>query len=256
MKNAKKSMFITTILMVAVLIVAVSTATFAWYTASGTGSATGAALKAAESSDANIAVDWANNGHGTSIIFDSAETSLQPMVPQADYLSADYISANGEASFDDFKFHSASVDLISNTFNSVSAPSAWTVKQNDGDGTVFYVINHNVDSDVNVKMKASFTGDIKNMVNVAVFIDGTLVAIFNEAGATYKVGPVVEDQAPSTVLASATAATSGADGYIFTVAKNGGYKAITIKAWLDGELLTSPNAGKTAGFSFNFEQAV
>ena len=62
MKNAKKSMFITTILMVAVLIVAVSTATFAWYTASGTGSATGAVVQSAASGDANIAVDWVSNG--------------------------------------------------------------------------------------------------------------------------------------------------------------------------------------------------
>ena len=259
MKNAKKSMFITTILMVAVLIVAVSTATFAWYTASGTGSATGAVVQSAASGDANIAVDWVSNGHGTNIVF-NAQNALQPMVPQADYAA--------DTKYGDFLFDSASVDVLTGKFNAVNNPGAWTVGNaliENGEGaeddiaanqyTSFYVINHNVDNPVNVTMTATFTGDLADMVNVAVFFGGDLKVVFNNAGAKYTVGPVVEGALANALVDSAANAVNGATGYTFELPANGGNVQITVKAWLDGEMLTSPDAGKNAGFSFNFNQA-
>lgn len=245
--KTKKSMFITTILMVAVLIVAVSTATFAWYTASGTATASNAVVTAAESADANIAISWTQGGQGTAIEFDT-QNALQPMVPQDDY--------DMGTRFDAFLFDSASVDAITGTFNEVSHPAAWTAKEKDGDATAFYVTNFNVDNPVNVKMTAAFTGDLAEMANVAVFAGDELVAIFNSTGAKYSVGPVEQNKdAATTIGKSAVAATAGNVGYTFNLAENGGNVKITIKAWLDGELLTSPLAGKSATVNFTFAQA-
>ena len=254
MKNAKKSMFITTILMVAVLIVAVSTATFAWYTASTQGTATNAVISSASSGDANIAVDWSNSGHGTTIQFDTV-SALQPMVPQAEY-------ANG-TTFANFIFDSANIDTTGK-FGAVVHPTPWLVNKNavgtEGDDgyeaakDTFYVINHNVNSSVTVRMTASFTeSDLDDMINIAVFLDGELAAIMNKDGVAYKVGPVEQDSNEADLDPSTAAAIAGGTGFTFELAQAGGYKAITIKAWLDGDMLTSPDAGKDAGFSFTFK---
>ncbi|MBO7177991.1 MAG: hypothetical protein J6V69_02710, partial [Clostridia bacterium] len=102
MKNAKKSMFITTILMVAVLIVAVSTATFAWYTTTTGVNATNAAVSSASSESADIGIAWTNDLTTTSTSIDLGNGSpVLPMVPTADVA----VGAAG------IEFNTAPVDL-------------------------------------------------------------------------------------------------------------------------------------------------
>ena len=81
MKGMKKSMFISTVLMVVILIVALSTATFAWFAANDTAIVTDATMSAASAADANIAISWISNGEGTSISFQD-ETGLRPTIPK------------------------------------------------------------------------------------------------------------------------------------------------------------------------------
>ncbi|MBO5773680.1 MAG: hypothetical protein J6R44_02475, partial [Clostridia bacterium] len=81
MKNAKKSMFITTILMVAVLIVAVSTATFAWYTAAAGGSVGTSTITSAKSQEANITIGWTAGDNTTSIEDLAPDKTVAPAVP-------------------------------------------------------------------------------------------------------------------------------------------------------------------------------
>lgn len=57
MKSTKKSMLITTILMVVLLIVALSTATFAWYTAQSNATVTETTVTSATSSSASLVID-------------------------------------------------------------------------------------------------------------------------------------------------------------------------------------------------------
>lgn len=57
MKGMKRSMFVTTILMVVLLIVALSTATFAWYTAQSNATVTKTQIVAANSSSASLVID-------------------------------------------------------------------------------------------------------------------------------------------------------------------------------------------------------
>lgn len=82
MKTMRKSMFISTVLMVVLLIVALSTATFAWFSANNTVIATQTTMTAATSTDANITIGWEPNpsGMGSSISFDSA-SALHPTIP-------------------------------------------------------------------------------------------------------------------------------------------------------------------------------
>lgn len=82
MKKMKKSMFITTLMMVVLLVVALSTSTFAWFSANDTVSATQTTMTAATSSAANIAIGWGagDNYMGSSISFANG-TDLAPAIP-------------------------------------------------------------------------------------------------------------------------------------------------------------------------------
>lgn len=82
MKKMKKSMFITTLMMVVLLIVAISTSTFAWFSANDTVSATQTTMTAATSSAANIAIGWAEADAymGSTISFANG-TDLAPATP-------------------------------------------------------------------------------------------------------------------------------------------------------------------------------
>ncbi len=92
MKHMKKSMFFSTILMVVLLIVALSTATFAWFTSNEQVSATETKLTAAKSSEANITIDWLNEAdddqanwrpNQASLKFNDITAELEPKIPTA-----------------------------------------------------------------------------------------------------------------------------------------------------------------------------
>lgn len=81
MKSMKKSMFITTLLMVVLLVVAISTSTFAWFAANDTVVATQTTMTAATSSDANITIGWDLENMGQSITFGNG-SDMKPMIPE------------------------------------------------------------------------------------------------------------------------------------------------------------------------------
>lgn len=95
-KTMKKSMFFTTILMVVLLIVALSTATFAWFSANNTVTATQTTMTAATSTSASIEIGWDTGNMGSSISFDPVNM-MQPAIPEekprrsAETVAAQYV---------------------------------------------------------------------------------------------------------------------------------------------------------------------
>ena len=254
MKNAKKSMFITTILMVAVLIVAVSTATFAWYTASGTGSAGSASLVAAESSDANIAVGWTKASKTTDITFNTIDAKFAPMAPKAALVADEAYAAS--------TFYTQTL-AQSNTFNGDGTPATpWNVVNSDADAGVtdgFYVINHNQNAGATVKMSLTFTADDNSdLLLVAVYVNGSLKGIYSQL-ASYAAGEIKNGAAPSTLTGDTKGTNviaAGTELSFDLAAANADddtdVALIQVKAWFDGSALDQTGAGDTAGFSFSF----
>ena len=273
MKNAKKSMFITTILMVAVLIVAVSTATFAWYTASGSGTATQANLVSANSSAANVAVGWANDSTTTGVVFSSTAVEVAPMAPTA--------APTLDMSYADLVLESGTLDSAKKFNGSVGAAAGkpatpWTVSDGAAENakTSFYVINHNVNEGVTVNMTIKMaanvldneaTTDVDESVTytnndklvVAVFIDGKLKGVFLGSDlAGYAAGPIVGGAAAADMPTVDVGKTSSiAITLPAKAGSNVNYAQVQIKAWLDGAALTQEFAAQPAAFSFNFEAA-
>ena len=261
--KAKKSMFITTILMVAVLIVAVSTATFAWYTATENGSATNAVLTAADSTAANVAIGWTEDATGTSIQLNTKE-GIAPMVPAtAVSLDMDYAA---------LLFKTSTIDSAGN-FGNIAPATPWEVVNTDENKTMdnaFFVVNNNVNNGVSVDLTCELGTDANNdKLVVAVFVNGKLKMVASGA-ASYKVGDYTySDGALSesaTKLAKSAKAsllddsTVGLNVTKTTIAlekagTTGDSAYIQVKAWFDGELLTQASAKKSASFSFEVAPA-
>jgi len=74
-----KSLFISTIAMVVLLVVALATGTFAWYASQQSVNATGATLGAVISEDAAIELGWEDTNYSSLLQFGSAD--LRPMIP-------------------------------------------------------------------------------------------------------------------------------------------------------------------------------
>ncbi len=254
MKNAKKSMFITTILMVAVLIVAVSTATFAWYTASNNGSATTAVVTSASASDANIAVGWTSDATTTQVVFNGSQT-VSPMVPNAELATDSDISG--------ITFQTANI-TTTDLFGTPTNTDAWAVDNaliengdediNPGTYDSFFVINHNINAGATVTVKATISGELSDMLLIAVFVNGNLEGILSNMTA-YRVGPVVAGNNYNDLEESSNYLYAATTGFTFDLTASGvtgNYAQITLAAWLDGESLVSSKAGQAAAFDLSF----
>ncbi len=83
MKTMKKSMFITTIMMVVLLVVALSTATFAWYTAQTNATVSETTVTSATSSTASLVIDTvaatSNAAHNTTVTIEMNQ-GISPMI--------------------------------------------------------------------------------------------------------------------------------------------------------------------------------
>ncbi|MBR2480059.1 MAG: hypothetical protein IKB56_02000, partial [Clostridia bacterium] len=252
MKNAKKSMFITTILMVAVLIVAVSTATFAWYTTTTAVSASQATVKSASSESADIAIDWVSASTSTAIVLEGGP-AIQPMAPTA-AVTADTKKAT-------MSFNTAPVDLEGNFTAAGATTAPWALSHTVTTGeepdqvtntyTSFYVINNNYNEATSVKMTATFGGTLADNLCVAVFVGNDILGVF--AKNDYEVGAITEG-GTLTTCDFRVDPTDATDNYltIADIAARGNAE-ISVYAWIDGVELTSVLANQeVATFSFSF----
>ena len=189
MKNAKKSMFITTILMVAVLIVAVSTATFAWYTSNNTAKAGYSTLTAATSENFNIAIGWTSDAVGN-LIDDlaPATTTLNPAIPEAAF--ADSVAYDTALA----SFHSAGINSQSQFNANGDDMAPWAINHDAQDH--FFVINNNANAGIKVTMTLAVEtlenpiAELKDQLFVAVYVGDTFKGVLNVSGKSYAYGPV------------------------------------------------------------------
>lgn len=159
MKHMKKSLFLTTVMMVVLLIVALSTATFAWYTAQSNATASLTTITSATSSAASLGVDTANNGaSSTKSVVDLVMTSgIYPMVPLTAPTAATLYSAFSA------DFRTATKDNEGNFSSVPSNGSPATIATADVlDGTpvtqnFFYTVNTNKDNPTGIQAKITIS---------------------------------------------------------------------------------------------------
>ena len=254
MKNAKKSMFITTILMVAVLIVAVSTATFAWYTSNNTATAGYSTLTAATSENFNIAIGWTSDAVDNKIDdLAPATATLNPAVPAAAF--ADSVAYDTALA----SFKTAGINSQSQFNADGTSMTPWAINHDAQDN--FYVINNNANAGIRVTMTLAVEtleepiAELKDQLFVAVYVGDTFKGVLNVSSKSYAYGPV-NNLKPSNPSADgselSTAAATPTLAFDLAASSNTSIKLI---AWLDGPTTKDANAGQQVKFGFSFGAA-
>jgi len=164
-----KSLFISTIAMVVLLVVALATGTFAWYTAQNQVNATGASVGAVQSNSAAIGLGWANDSAKASTI-ELGTGTVRPMIPKA-------VLATGTTG-PTFQEALLSTDGEGNPYvNSTQSGDPWTQVEWDGSAntgrTDLYISNLDTSRPVAVTVKVdiaeSAANNLNNLLRVAIY---------------------------------------------------------------------------------------
>lgn len=268
MKKTRRSLFISTILMVVLLVVAISTATFAWYSSQNTVNAQGAQLVTASTTDANIGIFFEGDSAASLVTFD-VKTGIHPMVPTTDPT----VSTTGILAFNEGILTINNQGQYAFKDNAGSA-TPWTTKKPETDVTKFYL--QNLDTDAGRKVvvtpevivgEATFDDDSPNKnaadaANIKTEAAGALrVAMYTKVGDTVKYQgtfgtgtavygvPAKDDQASGFGTSFELKA-----GVLETFDAVGGGTPVEIimYAWLEGPIITAKHALVNVPFSVSF----
>ena len=277
-----KSLFISTIAMVVMLIVALSVGTFAWYTARETVYANDAVVGTATSKESAIAIGWTAGASSSSVSF-GAKDDLRPMIPTS-------APASGASlpSFQEAQLELQGTDRI---IKNVVSATPWEQVAASGDpaaSTTLFVKNLSETQDVNVYpvvtipehqegdnpetpeiTETDWVGDLNHLLRVAIWVEG------GEGESAYMHLGTWGDG----TVSSAYAVDMDNDNYLnknenlvtvnankITLTSSGSRvadttfqltatqeKQIYIFAWIEGTALTSGLSGLSAGFDVEFK---
>lgn len=265
MKSTKKSLFITTIAMVVLMVVALSTATFAWYTSSSTVSATATQVSTATTSAANIAIGWTTSATDTSVTFEPA-ANLLPMVPTAAFEIDTTTHTNAVASMTTGSYQMSGSTAIFAADGIAATP--WTQAQYTADesagAVTLYLVNYNTSQDQTVTISLAGLANVEDTPTV---VDNFHLAVFAQEAADADVvykgllgntaanyGTIEEGE---TALTDAgTIATSAVSVTIpAATGATGGTVRIALIGWIDGVVLDNALAGGAVTFGLTIQAA-
>ncbi len=261
----KKRLLITSIVMMLVVAVALSTATYAWFTSNASVTASSITLNAANNDGAALGISWLNGTVGTSISANAPAAALKPMVP-----SALNMASGSETTAAAIAWSGASIrtDAGLQKFNTPYAGiSAYTYNGTVGSTTNESVIvltnlsasnaiQHVVLTPTIAAVQNSTHEDASALVRIAVFKsasstgDFKLCAVLGSAQGSNNtaVGTVALDAEITTVTASASTTANIDLGQIS--ANSSIY--LKVMMWLDGILLVDDKASADATVVMNF----
>ena len=275
-----KSLFISTIAMVVMLIVALSVGTFAWYTAQDTVTADNAVVGTATSTESAIAIGWTAGASSSSVSF-GAKDDLRPMIPTS-------APASGASlpSFQEAQLELQGTDRI---IKNVVSATPWEQVAASGDpaaSTTLFVKNLSETQDVNVYpvvtipehqegdnpetpeiTETDWVGDLNHLLRVAIWVSGgeSTYTHLGTWGSETDSSAYAVDMNNDTYLGKNENLVKVNDNKI-TLTSSGSRvvdttfqlipnqeKQIYIRAWIEGTALTSGLSGLSAGFDVEFK---
>jgi len=273
-----KSLFISTIAMVVLLVVALATGTFAWYTSQNTASADSAGLSTAASTSATIALAWTPSGNTTNVTFGVSQ--VEPMIPTTELATYDTSDGGVEPEFES--------GLLGTTpggqeyFRSVSGGDPWRQKDSTLAFNTLYLRNVNPNAGARITTSLTLpttdnTGetivDNNDILRVAIYsvvggsTEHTLIGVWgvSTASAAYygdlTAWPGEGDYTNylvSTFMSSASESTltltgSGNATATFDIPQSTN-AVIEIYAWLEGTVLDNDRSAlSTTGSEVSFD---
>ena len=166
----KKRLLITSIVMMLVVAVALSTATYAWFTSNNQVTASSITMSATVSNAPALGIGWAGGNAESAITLAGDATGVSPMVPAS--LTVD--DTTSTVAFETATTRSANGHLVFNTPTSAT-PYTFT----NGTATAFYVSNlSKANSVTNVQVQATIAGVTENkdgssLIRIGIFARAT-----------------------------------------------------------------------------------
>ena len=273
-----KSLFISTIAMVVMLIVALSVGTFAWYTAQETVTADNAVVGTATSTESAIAIGWTAGGTRSSSVSFGAQDDLRPMIPTS--------KPDSGASLPSFQEAQLELQGTDRIITNVVPQTPWSqVASGDSTKTDLFVKNLSGTQNVNVypvvtipehevgdnpdteEIETDWDKDLNHLLRVAIWVSGGESAYTHlgtwGSGTTSSAYAVDMDnetylnENENLVTVNANKITLTPSGS--RVTENTTFqlipnqeKQIFIFAWIEGTALTSGLSGRSAFFDVTF----
>ena len=251
----KKRLLIVSIVMLLVIAVALSTATYAWFTSNASVTASTVTLNAESSGGTALGIGWYGSTTGTSITANSA-SNYKPMVPSALSVGNTALSAitwSGATIYTD-----GGVAKFNAPYSPAPVPYQYNGTVGASTVDVFYIENLSQANAINtVTMILSDVVDANDLLRVAVFTSNayngtfTLQAVLGKSanldtewGSITTAGQVVADLCTTEVptVTSYVVSNIPAQGKVY-------FKVI---AWLDGVALDDSTASSTSTLGLNF----
>ena len=256
----KKRLLITSIVMMLVVAVALSTATYAWFTSSAAVTASTVSLTASSNSGASIGIAWGTAGESTSITAKAAEGTWDPMVPLT--LTA--------ATTSDVTFTGATIRTEGGVqkFNEASSKNPFKYTSTDQTPVEFFHVKNLSTAATNAATVTLTLKDLTGQAPAAITDDNSLlrVGVFasDTSNGSYTLVAVMGVSANlntewGSVTTNGDVASLTADNqevktvtsYEFNLAANTA-KYFKVIAWMDGVALNDGTAGSIVNFGLNF----
>ena len=255
----KKRLLITSIVMMLVVAVALSTATYAWFTSNDTVSASTVTLTAESNGGAALGIGWVDGTTGTTITANAA-ASYNPMVPNA--LVVDN-GSNTPTNFSAVTWSGATtrtvggVPVFNAPYNPAPAPYQFNGTVSGNAKYVFYLENLSASNDINsITMSLSNVTDANDLLRVAVFTSDSATGTFALRAVLSKTnaqdtewGTVQTDGVVADLCSTPVATTTS---YVIDGLEAGDQLFFKVVVWLDGAALIDEYAETSTivGLSF------
>ncbi|MDE7373045.1 MAG: hypothetical protein K2N18_03175 [Clostridia bacterium] len=250
----KKRMLFTSIFTILLLLVALSTATFAWFSASNVVNVSVISFTASanDGEGGDLAIAWNKTDIESYEINFAGNKDMRPMIPiNLPTVGQSYESFIAIPSGDTTvsNFHSSvqayDADKGKNVYAGVIRSEVPTNCKSANGEQEFYIINKNADFGQKITVKYEIAGDNADALCVALFADDILVGVMG-GGKNIYFGEIIPGAPIDEQTFSAAISKSG--DITFNIAK-GAVKKMRLVAWYSGVDLDNDKAEKTAMLS-------
>ncbi len=270
-----RSLFFTTIMIVVLLVAALSTATFAWFSANNIVNVSSISFMA-DTNDGygELAISWTRADDSLyridfALPYEDENKRLYPMmplvVPTKEVTTISQFAINGYPNLgatlggEIYNNKCFTYGIQGSVYDNATS-STYFVYQYDGDfinpyicknkndlsQTNFYVINKNSTYGQDVSIEYSITGGLGDKLCIGVFVNGLFQGVLTNSTAIHY-GVIRKDSRISETKVVSNICYAS-DQLSFNVPKSG-YAEVQLVAWYDGVTINNADAGQTATLS-------
>lgn len=237
--------------MTVLLLIVLSTATYAWYSANNLASAGTLVFRSSASDVGGVLTIGKNKTSQEYEMSFDLTSDIQPMIPTADGV----VGQTKLPGFVSFQKTYEGINDLGKPVAMLDGTAATPLMLSVDGQKYFYLNNISPDYDVTVNLDYTVLGTLKDKLHIAVFVgdretDAVLMGIISGSGVIHygaiRVGEFVDEKPTMQTAYKMT-------GEIRLTVPKGGSLCLRLVAWLDGVDMKNTDGDKTTSFSLAFK---